>query len=71
MITERQSVMRTWVSRFYSDDQKRHADVVASNNGYEVEMYEDDKQVRRQQCWEHSRQYADDCAENWVMGVIK
>lgn len=71
MIAERQSVMRTWVSRFYSDDHKRYADIISSYNGYEVEMYEDEKHVRRQQCWEHTRQYAEDCAENWVMRIIK
>lgn len=71
MITERHSVMRTWVSRFYSDDQKRHADIIVSNNGHEVDMFEDDIKVRSQPCWEHSRQYAEDCAENWVMRVIK
>lgn len=71
MIVERQSVMKTWVSRFYSKDQKRHADILSSYNGYEVEMYEDNVNVRRQECWEHTRQYAEKCAENWVEGIIK
>jgi hypothetical protein len=71
MIIERQGVMRTWVMRLYSKDQKRHADLVSTQNGYEVEMYEDQQQINRQQCWEHSRQYAEDCAENWVEGIIK
>jgi hypothetical protein len=63
--------MRTWLSRFYSRDDRRHADVMSTYNGYEVEMYEDGVQVRRQQCWEHTRQYAEDCAENWVERIIK
>lgn len=71
MIIERQTVMRTWVMRLYSKDEKRYADLISSQNGYEVEMYEDDKHVKRQQCWEHTRRYAEDCAENWVEGIIK
>lgn len=71
MIAEKQGTMKTWVSRFYSNDQKRYADIISSRNGYEVEMYEDDKHVHHQECWDHTRQYADDCAENWVVGVIK
>lgn len=71
MIAERQPTMRTWVTRIYSKDQKRHADVLSTYNGFEVEMFENEEKVRRQECWDHTRQYAEDCAENWCEGIIK
>ena len=68
---EKRHFMKTWVSRYYSTDQTRHADVFSSYQGYEVVMFENDEQVHHVQCWEHSRHYAEDCAENWTERIIK
>jgi hypothetical protein len=68
---EKNGEMRTWLSRYFSDDQTRHADIISTPNGYHVECFENEQLVQRRNCWEHTRQYAEDCAENWVEGIIE
>ena len=43
----------------------------ATGTYYEVNMYEDGKLVERRPIIGHSKHYAEDCAENWICGVIK
>jgi hypothetical protein len=38
---------------------------------FTVEMYEGDKLVGSREIVDHTLQYAEDCAENWVEGIIK
>ncbi len=62
----------TILSTYYSNDQKRMAEVwYRASCGYEVKMYENDEMVDQRALFEHSKQYAEDCAENWVEGIIK
>jgi len=38
---------------------------------FTVEMYEGDKLVESREIVDHTLQYAEDCAENWVEGIIE
>lgn len=64
------------LSEFYSDPARhplnRMARVcVGEGINYIVEMYQDRELKRSQDIIGHNLDYAEDCAENWVMGVIK
>lgn len=64
------------LSEFYSDPSRhplnRMARVcVGEGIDYIVEMYQDRELKRSQVISGHSLGYAEDCAENWVLGVIK
>ena len=62
---------RTFLSEFYSNDQKRTACVYHGWQGYSVDFLVEGKVVEHRSLWEHTRQYAEDACENWVTGVIK
>jgi len=66
-------VMRTSAERhkFMNDDASRTAIVFESYEGWFVEFYIHDDLVERRDLFEHNEQYAEDAAENWVLGVIK
>jgi hypothetical protein len=56
----------------YSSTVQRTAEVCyISGEGYEVEMFEDGRLVESRPLYGHTLQYAEDCAENWVEGIIK
>ena len=64
------------LSEFYSDPArhpfKRVARVcIGEGVDYIVEMYENKELVESRVISGHSIDYAEDCAENWVTGVIK
>ena len=61
--------MRIELSTFMQDN--RIATVYKTKQGYAVEMYENNLLVGDRDIIDHTEQYADDCAENWVTGVIK
>lgn len=62
----------TLLSVFYGPGEKRMAEVwYRSAYGHEVHMYENKECVEKRTLFEHSSQYAEDCAENWVEGIIK
>ena len=64
---------------FYSDEDcsrgagsYRKATVFAEADGsYTVYMMQDGAIVEERNITGHSEQYAEDCAENWVLGVIQ
>jgi quinol monooxygenase YgiN len=64
------------LSEFYSDPKSglnRMSKVSASLSGtvYIIEMFEDEKLIHSHTVSDHTLEYAEDCAENWVLGVIK
>lgn len=63
--------MKTWTSDFFGKDEIRKASIYASHRGYEVQFYEYNDLVETRLLYEHTRQYAEDACENWVMGIIK
>ena len=48
----------------------RSAKVFRNPIGFYVELYTDNKLEERRNLYNQDRSYAEDCAENWVMGVI-
>lgn len=68
---------RTELSTFYGEG--KYADRTAktfsvNSSHYEVELYSDktmiENRVMKTGDTYHSERYAEDCAENWVLGVI-
>lgn len=58
------------LSRFFSDNGKKEAVVVKSENGFMVELYEKSRYIRTVDVSKHSLQYAEDTAENWTLGIL-
>lgn len=48
----------------------RHAKVALENGVYFVHMYKGDNLFELRSMNDHSEHYAQDCAENWVTGII-
>jgi hypothetical protein len=67
--------MKRQVSEFYSDPSKnvpnRISVVSAADDFYVVDLYEYGILLQSRNMGRHNLQYAEDCAENWVLGVIK
>ena len=64
------------LTRMYSDDGLREAHVVRHTTGLWVDMFERNDQeklvqVHKVDVTEHSENYAEDAAENWVTYVIR
>ena len=68
--------MRTDYHNFYSDDGSREAVVfrVKGDDAWYVDLWEDDVKVETRKMSTngtlHSERYAEDCGENWVMGIF-
>lgn len=60
-----------FISEFYGNDLQRTAQILQEKNGYVVMMRENDVLKEGRLIEGHTLQYAEDCAENWVMGIIK
>jgi hypothetical protein len=56
------------ISKHISDNGKLSAVVVKTEKGYMVELYEKSRYVRTVDVSIHSVQYAEDTAENYVLG---
>ena len=58
---------------FYGEDKysNRKASVFKEGDDYLVYMMQDAAVIEERRIVGHSEQYAEDCAENWVLGVIK
>ena len=50
---------------------ERIANVYLTPKGFEVDLYENDVLIKSLIVHEHSENYAEDCAENWVEGIIQ
>lgn len=56
---------------FYSVDKTRKATVsIEPDKSFTVCMIEDGAVVENRNITGHSEQYSEDCAENWVLGVM-
>jgi hypothetical protein len=65
-----ESMMMHFLSEYYGRDNGRTAQIHADGFGYYVQMYQDGNMVKRVPLYEQSRDYAEDCAENWTLGII-
>ena len=54
---------------WYQQDDKK-AEILLTEEGFEVDLFLDDKLVETREIHDHSESYAESLAENWVLGVI-
>jgi hypothetical protein len=57
------------LSTYWSDDQSRTAVIFKEDDGYRVSLRENGTEIFLSDVTEHSQQYAEDLADNWVMRV--
>lgn len=62
--------MEQFLSEYISYDERRKA-VIKDQFGYFVELWENGRLVESRDLSYHTKQYAEDCAQNWVEGIIK
>ena len=67
---EKNEMANVKLHEFWSDDKNRKATVHKNDQGFYVKLSEGGflREVRR--LYSHSEQYAEDCAENFVLGVF-
>ena len=57
-----------YIKSFYSDDLKKVASISRDEYHWVVDLYENDKKVETRLISDHTLQYAEDLAENFVFG---
>ena len=67
---EKNEMANVKLHEFWSDDKNRKASVHKNDQGFYVKLSEGGflREVRR--LYSHSEQYAEDCAENFVLGIF-
>ena len=67
---EKNEMANVKLHEYWSDDKNRKASVHKNNQGFYVKLSEGGflREVRR--LYSHGEQYAEDCAENFVLGVF-
>ena len=60
------------VSEYYGTEKykSRYSQVVWESHYYSVKMFNNNELVEHRPLKQHSEHYAEDCAENWVLGII-
>jgi hypothetical protein len=60
------------LSTYWGDDEykNRKATVMRNSHGYYVDMWESDQLVETRTLYEHSEIYAENAAENYVLGIM-
>lgn len=61
------------LSTYWGDDKysNRRAEVCRDDKGFFVQFFKDDQFIEFRTLYDHSERYAEDAAENWVIGVIQ
>ena len=64
--------MNIFLSEYYDNRHDARKAVVSNNgDGYWVELWEHGKLIETRDLRHKTLQYAEDCAENWIEGIIK
>ena len=60
------------LSEYYGQDEYegRTSQVVWDGRKYLVRLFQDGKQIEERNLQGHNERYAEDCAENYVMGIF-
>ena len=60
------------LSTYWGDEEfaDRRAMVLKNDQGFYVELYKSDELIETRPLYDHSERYAEDCAENFVMGYF-
>tara|TARA_Y100000004_G_scaffold188653_1_gene243103 strand:- start:762 stop:950 length:189 start_codon:yes stop_codon:yes gene_type:complete len=51
-------------------NENRMAKVFLTSNGFEVDLFDNTGLLETRELYSHSERYAEDCAENYVLGVF-
>lgn len=62
--------MEEVLSAYFSDDGKREAHVRKEAHGFYVDLLIDGVVVEKRTLYKHSETYAENCAENFVLGIL-
>ena len=67
--------MKRTISEFYSDPStysfNRIASISADDDSFVVDLYQDSFLIESRVIKGHTLEYARDCAEKWILGVIR
>lgn len=58
------------ISVHFSENGRKEAVVLKTIDGFVVDLYEQSRYIKTVNCTDHSLQYAEDCAENYTLGVF-
>lgn len=61
----------TLLGEWFGDGNGRTALLYTSWRGFSVDFMLNGERIEQRALWEHTRQYAEDTCENWVMEIIK
>lgn len=67
----KRGVISEEISKYMSENGKKEAIVIKTEKGYMVELYERSRYIRTVDVSERSLSYAEDTAENYVLGVFE
>lgn len=59
------------ISKHMSENGKKEALIIKTEKGYVVELYEKSRYLRTVDVSNHSLSYAEDTAENYILGVLE
>jgi len=62
--------MNVFLSEYVSNDQRQRKAVIYDQFGYLVELWENGRKVETRDCSQHTKEYAENCAQNWIEGII-
>lgn len=62
---------RTFLSEWFGHGNGRTAVLYTGWQGYSVDFLKDGEIIESRSLWEHTRDYAEDACENWIMEIIK
>jgi len=62
-------IINVKISNHFSADGRKEAIIIKTAKGYMVELYEKSRYVRTVDANNHSLNYAEDIAENYILGV--
>lgn len=61
----------TLLGEWFGDGNGRTALLYTSWRGFSVDLMLNGDRIEHRALWEHTRRYAEDACENWVMEIIK
>ena len=67
---EKNEMANIKLHEYWSDDKNRKASVHKNNQGFYVKLSEGGYLRKVRRLYSHSEQYAEDCAENFVLGMF-
>ena len=54
----------------WGDPKGKHAEIIRTEKGYEVNIFKGNEYLRNIKLHNYSESYAENCAENYVLGIV-